>query len=158
MDWLSWFPKELQVLIMAGLPFVELRGAIPFATLIGLPARETLILAIVGNLIPILPLIYFFQPLTERLYAWSPRARRFCERVQQKAVEKGDSIRKYGAPVGLFLFVAIPFPGTGAYTACFAAAFFQVPFGISFGAIAAGTICSGLLFAALSHPLAYLFH
>lgn len=152
-DWLSWFPQELRVLILAGLPFVELRGAIPLATLMGLPFSHGLILGIIGNLIPIVPLLYFFEPLMKWIYRKSDRYRRFFERIQQRAVQNGNTIRKYGAALGLILFVAIPLPGTGAYTACFAAAFFRVPFRIAVTSIALGTICSGLLFATLSHYL-----
>lgn len=155
-DWLSWFPKELQVLILAGTPFVELRGAIPYATVIGLPYHQALLFGIIGNLIPIIPLLYFFEPLMKWLYKQSPRYRRYFDRIQKNAVEKGGSIRKYGAPLGLFLFVAIPMPGTGAYTACFVASFFRVPFWVSAAAIAAGTVVSGLMFATLSHYLASL--
>lgn len=157
MDWLAWFPKQLQVFFLAGLPFIELRGAIPFATLIGLPYYQGLYLAIIGNLLPIIPLLYFFEPLMKQLYRISPRYRKYFEKVQERAVKNGDSIRKYGAAVGLFLFVAIPLPGTGAYSACFAAAFFRVPFWISAGSIAMGTVCSGLLFATLSHYIAVFF-
>lgn len=153
-EWLAWFPKEWQVLILAGIPFVELRGAIPLATVLGLPYHQALVFGIIGNLIPIVPLLYFFEPLMQWLYKQSPRYRRFFDRVQKNAVEKGGSIRKYGALVGLFLFVAIPMPGTGAYTACFAAAFFRVPFRIAVASIALGTVASGLLFATLSHYLA----
>ncbi|PTX64918.1 putative membrane protein [Melghirimyces profundicolus] len=157
LEWLALFPKQLQVLFLAGLPFIELRGAIPFATLIGLPYYQGLFFGIIGNLLPIVPLLYFFEPLMERLYRFSPRYRRFFERIQKRAVEKGGPIRKYGAAVGLFLFVAVPVPGTGAYSACFAAAFFGVPFWISAGSIAVGTVCSGLLFATLSHYVLVFF-
>lgn len=153
-EWLTWLPEEVQVLFLAGLPFIELRGAIPFATLIGLPYQQGLFYGIIGNLLPIIPLLYFFDPLMKRLYQVSPRYRRFFERIQERAAQKGGSIRKYGAALGLFLFVAIPVPGTGAYSACFAASFFRAPFWVSAGSIAIGTICSGLLFATLSHYLA----
>ncbi|MDA8353877.1 MAG: small multi-drug export protein [Firmicutes bacterium] len=156
-EWLAWFPKELQVLFMAGMPFIELRGAIPFATLIGLPYNQGLLFGIIGNLLPIVPLLYFFEPLMKRLYRVSPRYRRYFTKVQERAVKNGGSIRKYGAGVGLFLFVAIPVPGTGAYSACFAAAFFRVPFWVAVSSISLGTVCSGLLFATLSHYVAWLF-
>ncbi|OYD07702.1 COG2426 family protein [Paludifilum halophilum] len=155
-EWLAWFPKELQVLILAGLPFIELRGAIPYATLVGLPYYQGLIIGIIGNLIPIIPLLYFFEPLMGWVYKKSPRYRKFFQGIQKRAVKNGNSIRKYGAPLGLFLFVAVPVPGTGAYTACFAAAFFRVPFWVSAVSIAVGTLGSGLLFATLSHYLAVL--
>lgn len=154
-EWLSWFPDQLQVLIMAGLPFIELRGAIPVATLIGLPYHQALICGIVGNLLPIIPLLYFFDPLMVWISSKSPRYRRLFQRMQEKAGSKGGSIRKYGAAMGLFLFVLVPVPGSGAYTACFAASFFRVPFWTSAISISAGTIGSGLLFATLSHYLAF---
>lgn len=152
-QWLSWFPPELQVFILSGMPFVELRGAIPYAAVLGLPYYKAFFITLIGNLLPIIPLLYFFDPLMKRLYERSPRYQRFFERIQQNAVKKSDSIRKHGASLGLFLFVAIPLPGTGAYSACFAAAFFRIPFWKAVRAISLGTLFSGTLFTILIYYL-----
>ncbi len=137
----NFLPPELLVIIVSATPILELRGGIPLGLGFGFSFWKTLILALCGNILPILPTLILFQPLSKILlrYRWY---KRFYSWLYGRTVKKSDNVQKYGA-LGLILFTAIPLPTTGAYTACVAASIFALPLRYSFLSIAAGVIIAG---------------
>ncbi len=106
--------KELVVFLVSMIPLLELRGSILAAGLMNMKFFSTFIVAVLGNILPI-PFILLF---IEKIFEWlkkSNRVRPLIEKLENRAMSKSDQIRKYGY-IGLFLFVAIPLPGTGAWT------------------------------------------
>lgn len=149
--------KILVVLIISMIPLVELRGAIPVAVGmdLGLPEWLVLIVAIIGNLIPI-PFIYFFA---RKFLAWGAKKKwkplkQFCNFCLKKGKKAGDKLLKkvgnYGIYFALFLFVAIPLPGTGAWTGTLAASILNLDFKKTVISIMAGVLLAGLIMLAVS--------
>lgn len=141
--------RALYILFISMLPFFELRGSIPIGIGLGMPFWEVWLLSVIGNLIPILPILILFQPVSQMLlkFSWYRNMYQF---LYQRTIKKGkDSLDRYGA-FGLFLFTAIPLPTTGAWSAAFLASFFQIKIYYAFPAIAFGVIFAGFLVAGLS--------
>ncbi|MCX6841365.1 MAG: small multi-drug export protein, partial [candidate division WOR-3 bacterium] len=111
---------ELVVVVIAALPIVELRGAVPVGILVlGMPWWQAVFWAVLGNIAPIILVLL----LLERVVAWLSRValfRRFFEWLFARAQSKSASIQKYEF-WGLATFVGIPLPGTGAWTGAVAA-------------------------------------
>ncbi|OEF96380.1 ligand-binding protein SH3 [Desulfuribacillus alkaliarsenatis] len=147
-DFLSTLPTELIVIIIAAMPVIELRGAIPVGVELGLPVFKAWYLSIIGNLLPILPILYFFQPISNIMlrFKWYQS---FYNWLYNRTMRKSDRVQKYGA-IGLIFFTAVPLPTTGAWTACLAAILFRIPIKMAFAAIAAGVIFAGVIVAILS--------
>jgi uncharacterized membrane protein len=133
---------------VAALPVSELRVAIPLAIHRGVPPAVALILGIVGNCIPIVPLLLAFEPITARLRS-SRLFRKAAEAARLANLRKSGIVRAYG-PLGLAVFVAVPFPGTGAWTGAMIASLLKLPFWSSVAAIAAGVMVSGIIVTVLT--------
>lgn len=139
------------------IPLVELRGAIPVAVGmdLGLPEWLVLVVAIIGNIIPV-PIIYFFA---RKFLEWGAKRKwkplkQFCNFCLKKGTKAGEKLLKktgeYGAYFALFLFVAIPIPGTGAWTGTLAASILNLNFKKTFIAITSGILVAGLLMLLIS--------
>jgi uncharacterized membrane protein len=143
LDALRALPPGWAVFVTAMLPILELRGAIPFAAVLGVPWPDALLIAVAGNLVPIVPLLLFMGPVSERL-RHLPGFGRFFDWLFTRTRRKGGAIERYG-PLGLALFVGIPLPVTGAWTGAAAAYVFGIPFRRSFPAIVIGVILAGVV-------------
>ena len=141
-------PKELIVFIVSMIPILELRGSILVAGFLKMEFLSTYIIAVIGNMVPI-PFILFF---IDKIFTWMKKVsflKNMVEKLENKALSKSDQIRKYG-PWGLFIFVAIPLPGTGAWTGALAATLLRMKFRQSFPAIFAGVAAAGLIMSLLA--------
>lgn len=138
----SQFSSELATFVIAMLPISELRGAIPYAvTLGGLPWQEAYVIAVIGNFVPVIPILYFIGPVSE----WLRRNRhfdRFFTWLFARTRRKGKLIEKFEV-IGLILFVAIPLPVTGAWTGSVAAFLFGVRKRLALPAVFAGICIAG---------------
>ena len=123
---LSWFTgslagKIISTFFISMLPVVELRLGLPYGIALGLDYPVALAAALIGNMIPVPFIIVYIR----RIFAWIRRhwARldSLITRLENKAHLKGETVTKYG-PLGLLIFVAIPLPGTGAWTGALVAA------------------------------------
>ena len=149
--------KILVVLLISMIPLVELRGAIPVAVGmdLGLPEWLVLIIAILGNIIPV-PIIFLFARKVldwGKDRKWEP-FKKFCNFCLVKGNKAGDKLLKKAGAKGtyfaLFLFVAIPIPGTGAWTGTLAASILNLDFKKTTIAIIAGVLVAGLIMLAVS--------
>lgn len=144
----SGLSKELIVILVAALPVVELRGAIPLAiNVFNLPWYYALMLAIVGNLIPV-PLILLFLGAVSRCLGKIGIFRRWFNWLEESTRRRGKVVERY-KHIGLALFVAVPLPITGAWTGSLAATIFEVKFKqallfIFIGICIAGGIVTGI--------------
>ncbi len=136
--------ESIQVIVMAMIPFGELRASIPFAIgIYGMGAVQAFLLSVIGNMIPVVPLLLFLDPVSN----WLRRYRifdRFFHWLFARTRQYTDKIEKYGA-LGLTPFVAIPLPVTGAWTACAVAFVFGIRFRYAFPAVLAGVIIAGII-------------
>ena len=134
------FSPELQVVIISALPVLELRGAIPYGVwALKLPVLKVLILSLLGNLAVIIPLLYLLDIFMERL-----KKIEIGRKLIGRAKSKGKLIEKFEL-LGLFLFVAIPLPGTGAWTGVLAALVFGIRKHLSIPAISSGVIAAAII-------------
>lgn len=139
--------KEIIVFIVSMIPILELRGSILAAGFLKMEFLSTFIIAVIGNMLPI-PFILIF---IDKIFGWMKKTRlkNLVEKLENKALSKSDQIRKYGR-FGLFLFVAIPLPGTGAWTGSLAASLLRMKFKDSIWPIFFGVVTAGLIMSLLS--------
>ncbi len=136
-------PALLTVLI-AMLPVSELRGAIPWALWVGgLHWSTAYLLAVLGNLIPVLPILWLLGPLERLLRRW-PLMDRFFTWLFERTRSRSALVERYEA-LGLMLFVAVPLPVTGAWTGCVAAYLFKIRRRYALPAIMAGVAIAGVV-------------
>lgn len=138
------FPPQLAVFFISMIPLVECRGAIPFGMVVlQMPLWEVLPISIAGNILPVPFILLLIRPVinwfkTTRLL--SPLA----HWIEGKADKKKDKVLRY-SKWGLFFFVAIPIPGTGAWTGALIAALLDMRVRSAFVTILLGMICAALL-------------
>ena len=153
---MSTFTKYLIVCGMSMVPVIELRGAVPYGVTAGLPLLPVLLTAILGNMVPV-PFILLF---IRKILAWMKTREGFCRRLAEKleprALSKSDVLEKYAA-FGLFVLVAIPLPGTGAWTGSLVAAVFQLKWKHAIPSIFAGVVAAGIIMSIVSYGVKALF-
>lgn len=146
----SIFGKSLFTIFIAMLPVVELRGAIPAGVALGLDVRYAFLLSLIGNLIPVPFIILFIR----RILEWLRTKSKWLDRVISKKVEKTlkQSTLVYKSTLlGLMVFVAMPLPGTGAWTGALLAALLDIRLKNAFPAISLGVLIAGILISVLTH-------
>ncbi len=139
---------EVIVFIVSLLPILELRGGILVGFLLGMDLLPSFIIAFIGNIIPVPFILMFIKFIFKKLK--KTRMKGFIEKIENKAMSKSDQIQKY-AYLGLFLFVGIPLPGTGAWTGSLIAALLEMDNKKSFGIIVLGVIMAGIIISILSY-------
>lgn len=172
---LSALPKELYVFIISMLPIVELRGAIPVGAALNIPFYLNYLIAVVGNLLPV-PFILMFIPKILDFMARFKFFRPVVEWLREKADKNSGKILKtkgsengenvegesgaeedkkekmsWGIFTALMIFVAVPLPGTGAWTGSLVAALFNLPKRYSFLAATLGVMISGVIMCLASY-------
>lgn len=145
--WLRGFPKEYIVMIIATLPISELRGAIPLALSFGMTLEKAFWLSVLGNAIPVIPILFLLEPVSNYLSRFKP-FKRFFSWLFERTRKKADTIQKYEA-VGLAIFVGIPLPMTGAWTGAMAASLLKMRFRYALAGILAGIMLAGIIVSVL---------
>ncbi len=141
--------KLLAVFIVSMMPVVELRGAIPFGVTLGLDWREVYLISVIGNIIPVPFIILFFRPLIE-YFEKTKLFGKIASKLKKRTKSKMEGLNKYKM-FGLFLFVAIPLPGTGAWTGAAIAALLKMRIKHSFFPILLGVLVAGILMMGISY-------
>ena len=137
----------IMVFFISMVPLIELRGAIPYSQVMGLPLLESYIIAIIGNMLPV-PIIYLFarkvlewgadKPVIGGFFTWClEKGKHGGEKLQAKAGK--------GLFIALLLFVGIPLPGTGAWTGTLAASLLDIDFKSSILAVMGGVLLAGVI-------------
>ena len=141
-------PGWLMTMIAAALPISEVRGAIPLAIgVYGFSPLQAYLLSVLGNLLPIIPLLLFLGPVSDFLRRFSVGDRFFSwlfARTRSKYIKDHEN---FGL-TALAVFVAIPLPMTGAWTGCVIAFLLGFRFWPAFAAIAAGVLIAGVVVTA----------
>jgi uncharacterized membrane protein len=143
-----------KVIITAIIPYLELRGAIPYACHLGLPASVAYVAAVFGNMIPVLPVMILIKPVSlwlDRL----PLFHRFFKWLFARCRRHQDEVLKYGY-WGLTIFVAIPLPMTGVWSGALIAFLLGMRKRYAFFAIFAGVAIAGLIVLLPTYGLARL--
>lgn len=135
-------------------PVIELRGAIPLGIGLGLNWLRVFIISVIGNMLPIPFVILLIRPLIE----WLLHSRMFSRIgvwLDKRTKEKSLKLTKY-KKLGLLIFVAIPFPGTGAYTGAMIAGILNMRLKDAIPAIFAGVIIAGIIMTMISCGVKFL--
>ena len=106
-------PAELVIFIVSLFPILECRGGLIVAALLGVALRVAVPICVLGNVLPV-PFILLFLRKALVLMKRTP-LHGFAEWIERRGQQKSNGM-KYGEFWGLFLFVGIPLPGTGAWT------------------------------------------
>jgi uncharacterized membrane protein len=147
---LPWWGKWLSTIVIAMLPIVELRGALPAAmNVFKLEWGVAILLSIIGNMIPIPFLMFFFQYVERFLRRWKI-FRIFFDRLFESTRRKGERKVQVWGDIGLILFVAVPFPITGAWTGTLAAYLLKLNRFRAFLSILVGVVIAGFIMTVVS--------
>lgn len=117
--------KMCATLFISMLPVVELRFGLPYGIALGLEYPLALMAALLGNMIPVPFIIVYIKRIFEWMRKHMPRMNALVTKLENRAHLKGETVEKYGH-WGLLIFVAIPLPGTGAWTGALIAALLNI--------------------------------
>lgn len=140
---------------MSMLPILELRGGMIYAAASGVPFAYAFPICLLGNILPIPFILLFIRKIFRFMERFKPTAK-IVTKLERKARSKEHIIKKYEL-FGIFLFVAIPLPGTGAWTAALIAALFDIQVKRAFPALALGVLMAGIIMSVVSFWLPGLF-
>lgn len=135
--------KALITFLISMVPVIELRGAIPYGIAAGLDPWLTFALSVIGNMLPV-PFILLF---IRKIFNWMKRYEKLgnlVTKLENRAANKSDTVKKYEL-VGLCILVAIPLPGTGAWTGALVAALMDMRFRRSLPTIFVGVLIAGIV-------------
>jgi uncharacterized membrane protein len=136
-------------MLMSMVPVVELRGGIPFGVALGLDIWPAYVAAVIGNMLPVPFIIIFIRRIFQWMRVHMPRLNSLVDKLEQKAHLKGRTVTKYRY-LGLMIFVAIPLPGTGAWTGSLVAAFLDMRLRKALPVVFLGVLIAGVLISAIT--------
>lgn len=147
MENLPIFIKYILTAIVGMIPVIELRGAIPIGVFtFHLNYVEAFICSFIGNIIPVYFIVKYIRPLFDFFGKWKPFKIIIdwaSERATRK-IEESTKLQNFAA-LGIYLFVAIPFPGTGAWVGSLIANFLDLPPKKAIPPIILGVITAGII-------------
>ena len=148
---------ELIIVLLAALPISELRLSIPLAIIeFNISPVTAFLLSVIGNMIPVVLLLLFLEPVSNFLRRWKIWDKFFTWLFNRTYHKHNAKFEKYGS-IGLAIFVGVPLPVTGAWTGCAAAFVFGFKFRNAFIAILAGVIMAGIIITVLTITGAKIF-
>ncbi len=141
------FIKYILTAIIGMIPIIELRGAIPIGNhFFGLSYIESFICSLIGNIFPIYFIVKYIRPLFDFFGKWKP-FKKIIDWASEKATKKIETNKKLQtfAALGLYLFVAIPLPGTGAWVGSLIANFLDIPPKKAIPPLSLGVLTAGII-------------
>lgn len=143
--------SEIIAFIVSLLPVLELRGGLIAAKFMDIEFFRAFAICYIGNMLPI-PFILLFIRKIFQILKKVPKVGNIIVKLEEKSLSKADNVRKYKL-WGLFLFVAIPLPGTGAWTGALIADLLNMKIKEAFPVICAGVFVAGCIISAVSYGL-----
>lgn len=153
---MSYFAKLALTFLISMVPVIELRGAIPIGVGYGLNFWVAIAVSIIGNLVPVPFIIIFIKKIFALMRKWSPKLDKVVTALEVRAEKKSDVVQRY-AFWGLFILVAIPLPGTGAWTGALVAAMLDMKMSRAFPAIALGVLGAAVIVAFVTYGAGAIF-
>lgn len=150
-EFLHILSVEFKTALIAAVPIIELRGAIPYGISMGLSTIHAFIVAFIGSILPVPILLLGIRPVF-KFMSQMPFFKKIVDHLSVRSLRKSDKIIKYGF-WGLLIFVAIPLPGTGVWSGTLAAVLLDIRFKTAFPAIVIGNFIAGVLIMTLSHGI-----
>lgn len=149
-----FIPAEIIIFIVSLLPVLELRGGLIAASLLKVNWIYAFPICIVGNLLPIPIILLFIDKIFAALK--NTRLKKIVEHFEKRAAAKSNAVTKHRR-WGLFLFVAIPLPGTGAWTGALIASMLRMKVKEAFLPIVWGVFAAGLIMSFVSYVIPYFW-
>lgn len=143
--------KEVAIFIISLLPILELRGGLIAARILGVKFIKAFIICYIANILPVPFILLFINWIFNKMSKWKP-TKKIVDWLSNKTLKKKEQIDKYGY-FGLFLFVGIPLPGTGAWTGSLLAILLNLDKKKSFITIAIGVLAAGIIMSLLSYGI-----
>ena len=136
--------KCFMTFLISMVPVVELRGGLPYGIVSGLSLPLAAVSAILGNMLPVPFIIIFIERIFQWLRRNYPKMDSLIGRLEKRAEEKQETVDKYGW-IGLVILVAIPLPGTGAWTGSLVAAVMRMKLQKAVPCVFLGVIIAAIL-------------
>lgn len=152
----TFLGKIFATVLMSMAPIVELRGGLPYGIALGLPYPVALAAAVFGNMLPIPFLILYVRRIFQWLSAHSSFWAKTITKLEKKAHLKGRIVKKYSA-LGLCILVAIPLPGTGAWTGALVAVVLDMALKRAMPSIFLGVLIAAGIMTMVTFGLIHLF-
>ncbi len=144
--------KYIFVILVSMAPIVELRGAMPIGMGMGLDPKYVFIASLLGNILVIPFILLLLEPIFKFLERWD-FFKKIIDKTKNNVSTKFKKARdKYG-PIALIVFVAIPLPGSGAWSGALAAKLFGINNKVAFLSIALGILIAGIIVGGFSYSI-----
>lgn len=147
-----WWGKYLVMFVISLMPILELRGGLIAASLMNAPMIPSFIVCFFANIIPIPFILWFITSIFDYMKKKSPKLAKIVTKMEKKADKQKEQIERLKY-VGLALFVAIPLPGTGAWTGCLIAALLGLDKKKSCLAAIIGVLTAGIIMLIVSYGI-----
>ena len=147
-DFGTSLPNEMGIMLLSMIPVTELRAAIPIFIAKGMQPFMAYVMAVIGNLIP----VPFILALSRPIFKWMRKRKclkRIVDALDRKIEKNKNKVLRYEF-WGLALFVAIPLPGTGAWTGAFIASILDLRYKKALPSIGIGVVTAGLIITLIS--------
>lgn len=152
---LNFLSTEFKVMFTAALPVIEVRGAIPVGIALGMTPIHATILAFLGSMIPVPFILFTIRPIFNHLKK-TRTFKKLVNKLTKSSLDKSGNVQKYGY-LGLFIFVAIPLPGTGVWSGSLIASLLDMRFKYTFPTILLGNIIASITIMGLSFGIVSVF-
>lgn len=152
----TFFGKIITTFLISMVPVIELRGAIPAGTAAGLDIWFSAIISILGNMVPVPFIIIFIRKIFEWLRTKSKSLDALVSHFEEKAERHKKTVDKYKF-WGLCILVAIPLPGTGAWTGALVAAMMEMRLKDAIPAIFLGVVIAAIVVAIVTGGVSFVF-
>lgn len=148
--------KLIATFFISMAPIIELRGGLPYGIALGLDYPLALTAAVLGNMVPVPFIIIYIR----HIFTWLRKRSKWWDekitRLEKKAHLKGRVVRKYST-IGLCILVAIPLPGTGAWTGALVAAVLDMRLKKAIPAIFLGVCIAAAIMTMVTFGLIHIF-
>ena len=152
----TYLGKIIFTLLSSMLPVLELRGGVPIGVALGLPIPVAFLAALVGNMIPVPFILLFARKMLKWIRKTFPKLNALVYKIEARAHAKSEKVVKYQF-WGLLILVAIPLPGTGAWTGSLVAAFLDMRMKKAIPAIFMGVVIAGIITTMVTYGAVALF-
>ena len=156
----AWFqnslPPELIAFVVSLLPILELRGGLIAASLLGIEWWWAMIICVIGNMLPVPFILLFFRKILAFLQRKPGVFKKFADWLEHKTMKNRAKVERY-QNIGLLLLVAIPLPGTGAWTGAMLASLLDMRMKRALPMIALGVVIAGLIMLGVSYLIPSFF-
>lgn len=151
--------KYLITFILGMCPIIEIRGAIPVGVGLGLTYFQAFLVGFIGNIIPIYFIVKYIGPIFDFLGKFKifKKIIDWASNKATKHIEESERLQNFTA-FGLFIFVAIPLPGTGAWVGSLIANFLHVPLKKAWLPLALGVLTAGFIVLAATGSVVTIFN